>query len=371
VDVSIDIVIPSFRLDEKFILPVLEMTTAPFVNAVFYLVVDNPEAPVPDSVKKLVDNRRVFLLINDKNRGASFTRNRGMNAGRGAWVLFLDDDLRVPENLLTVYTSAILSFPEETGFIGLVQLPDSITDFSKAILISGSMDIFGIAARRPSFAWGATANFLLRRSAIGDERFSMLFPKSGGGEDVDFFLRIREKNGNKNYKSLPEAKVYHPWWNAGKTDFKKPYRYGIGNSLLGELNPKYAYRDFLNTIETLAICIPFLLIFLVTKPGWVFPLLLFMSGALLIEAIATVAQTKKRSRMASVRTIFFVLALRLSHECGLLSGNLSRFRIRGIGERFHDDGKQNKIFFYRTNTHKIVKWILYPLMGYALFRLFF
>jgi glycosyltransferase involved in cell wall biosynthesis len=371
VDVSIDIVIPSFRLDEKYILPVLELTTPPFVKTVFYLVVDNPEARIPDSVKKLVDNRRVFLLINDKNRGASFTRNRGMDEGSGAWVLFLDDDLIVPENLLNVYTSAILSFPEEIGFIGLVQLPDSVTDFSKAILISGSMDIFSIAARRPSFVWGATANFLIRRSAIGDERFSLLFPKSGGGEDVDFFLRIREKNGYRNYKSLPEAKVYHPWWNEGRPDFKKPYRYGVGNSLLGELNPGYAYMDLLNTIETLAVCIPVLLIFTVVKPRWIFPLLLFMCGALLIEAIATVIQTKKRSLMANARTMFFVLALRLSNEYGLLSGNLSRFRIRGIGERFHDDGKQNKIFFYRTNTHKIVKWILYPLMVYVLFRLFF
>ncbi len=370
-NVSIDVVIPSFRLDENNLLPVLNLQATEADQMIFYLVVDNPDSRVPDSIRNRVDNRHVFLLVNDKNAGASFTRNRGIDAGTGEWILFLDDDLQVPDNLLQVYARAIRYFPEEIGFIGLVQLPDPATDFARAITISGSMDIFSIAARKSSFVWGATANFMVRRSALQGNRFSMLYPKSGGGEDIDLFLRIREKNGNKNYRTLPEAKVYHPWWNDGKPDFKKPFRYGLGNSRLGELNPQYSYHDFLNAPETLFISTLFLLYAAIARQAWIIPLLFFILGVLLIELIASAIQTAKRSRTANPRIIYYVFAMRLTYETGLLWGNISRFRFAGIGERFHDDGKRNKLFFYRTNTLRIVKWILYPVLAYMLNRKFF
>jgi len=52
----------------------------------------------------------------------------------------------------------------------------------------------------------------------------------------------------------------------------------------------------------------------------------------------------------------------------VLWGKLLRFRIKGIGERFHDNGIINKVYFYRTNTYKIVKWILYPLLVFLVLR---
>lgn len=368
--VSIDVVIPSYRVDEKNLLPVLTLSVPAFAQVIFYLVVDNPYAVIPDAIQGLADNRKLFLLMNEKNSGASYTRNRGMEAGTGDWILFLDDDLMVPEDLIQQYALAAQANPGETGFIGLVKLPEPETDFSKAISISGSMDIFTVAERKPSFVWGATANFMIRRSALHGERFSLVYPKSGGGEDIDLFLRIREKNQFRNYKSLPEARVYHPWWNDGNPDFKKPFRYGRGNSWLGELNPRYTYRDFLNTPEILFLSVLLMLVSIIIRPVFVLPLLAFMMGAVIIEVIASAVQTIKRSHSFEPRIIGWVLALRFIYECGLLWGNLSRFRLAGIGERFHDDGKQDKFFFYRTNTHRIIKWILYPLWIYALIRLF-
>ena len=241
-DVSIDVVIPSFRLDENNLLPILKLKAASADQVVFYLIVDNPDSPVPESIRNMADRRRVFLLVNE-NAGASFTRNRGIEAGTGEWILFLDDDLRVPDNLLEIYAGAIRAFPEEIGFIGLVQLPEPATDFARAIAVSGSMDIFSIAERKSSFVWGATANFMVRRSAVAGNRFSMLYPKSGGGEDIDLFLRIRENNGYKNYRALPEAKVHHPWWKDG-APVLKALPLWIRKQPAGELNPRYAYHDF-------------------------------------------------------------------------------------------------------------------------------
>ena len=166
-----------------------------------------------------------------KTRGLRLLVTGEWKRVRGSGILFLDDDLTVPQDLLNTYANAAHDFPEETGFIGLVQLPQPPGNFSRAILASGAMDIFSIALRKSSFVWGATANFMLRRSALQGLRFSEVYPKSGGGEDVDLFLRIRENNHFRNYKTLPEARVNHPWWNDGRVGLQKTFSLWPGKQL--------------------------------------------------------------------------------------------------------------------------------------------
>jgi len=304
--VSIDVVIPSFRLDEKYILPILRLRKPDNAHIRFYLVADNPAIVPAAAIQSLVDNEQVFLAVNPQNMGASLTRNAGINMGKGAWVLLLDDDIAVSEDLLITYANAAMAHPEEIGFIGMVRLPEPDTDFTAALKASGSLDIFSIAEHKPAFAWGATANIMVKRSAIGDVRFSTVYPKSGGGEDVDFFLKIREHNGYKDFKTLPQAVVVHPWWKNGQTDLKRPFRYGKGNSWLPQLNPRYAYYDFPNTPETLLLSLLTALVLLFVKPAWVMPVLLFMAGAVIVELIASSIQTIKRARTANFTVFLYV-----------------------------------------------------------------
>lgn len=365
---SIDVVIPSFRLEENYIVPILQLEKPQDADVIFYVVVDNPAIQPAPAIQALVDNKQVFLMINAENKGAAITRNTGLEAGRGEWVLFLDDDILVPGDLLKTYASAALQQPAEIGFIGLINFPPAVSAFTKAIQVSGSMDIFGIAAQKGSFAWGATANIMVKRSAIGAIRFSTAYPKSGGGEDVDFFLNVREKNGFKNFLSLPQAAVEHPWWNNDKVNFTRPYRYGKGNSWLGQLNPQYTYYDFFNTPETLFLAAIALVVCAVIKPVLVMPVLCFMTGAVLIEVIASAVQAMKRDKGSNVQIMFYVMALRIVHDTGVLWGKLSRGGFYRIGERFHDNGVINKLYFYRSNTYKLLKWILYPLLIWMIWR---
>ena len=133
----------------------------------------------------------------------------------------------------------------------------------------------------------------------------------------------------------------------------------------------YSFVTVLNCPEIIFVSVLLLFILAIASPSCILPSLLFILGVLLIEFIASAIQTVKRSGTGNLRIIFYVFALRMVYETGLLWGNISRVRIIGIGERFHDDGKRNKFFFYRTNTHRIVKWILYPLLVYMLVRKFF
>jgi GT2 family glycosyltransferase len=363
---TIDVVIPSFRLEEKYILPILQLPVPEAVSATFYVIVDNPRIVVPVAIQEMVDGERVHLIINQTNIGAAETRNTGIDKGKGEWILFLDDDIVVQGQLLFTYADAIAKYSGEIGFIGMIELPEPVADFTKAVKASGSMDIFSIAARKKAFAWGATANIMINRASLKAVRFSTEYPKSGGGEDLDFFLNIRAQNGFKNYKTLPAAIVQHPWWNNEKINFSRPFRYGRGNSRLGKLNPSYTYRDFLNTPETILIAVVALIIVLLLKPGWVIPVLLFIAGILLIECIASGIQTIKRSKSANFKVMIYVVMLRLAQETGVLWEKILRVEWGRIGERFNDDGEINKQNIYRSNTYRIIKWILYPLLIWSI-----
>lgn len=366
--VSIDIVIPSFRLESKYLLPILRLQRPADAVIRFYLVVDNPAVVPSSDIMEMVDDVNIFLSINPQNMGAAYTRNKGMEMGHGNWILFLDDDIAVVPDLLDIYVNAAREHPDETGFIGLVTMPPPRTAFGKAVVVSGAMDIFTIAKYKKGFAWGATANMMISRDKTGDVRFLADYPKSGGGEDVDFFLRVREKNGYRNYRSLPEAAVEHPWWNNEAVNYQRPYRYGLGKSLLPQLNPQYAYRDFLNTPETLFLCTVATVVLLLVKPVWVLPMLLFMGGVVLIEIIASCLQAVKRKAEINPVIFMYAMLLRMAYEYGRLWGNLRRWRINGIGERFNDDGSIAKTNFYRSSSYRLVKWVLYPILIWLLVK---
>ncbi|RPE05979.1 glycosyltransferase [Chitinophaga lutea] len=357
---SIDVIIPSFRPDERYLLPVLRLKRPAGTDIRFYLVIDDPGAAVPDSIRGLVDNQTVFLLINDKNLGAAGARNRGIAASSGEWLLLLDDDVLPDEVLLEAYAHAIKTFSTATGFIGLVRFPEACSRFCEAVLASGSMDIFSIAERRPTFAWAATANVMVRRRTMGEIRFSSAFPASGGGEDVDFFLNLMTRNKGQRLYCVPGAAVEHPWWNNGRPGYKRPFRYGIGNSLLGTLHPQFTYYDFLNTPETLL-----LLCLLLPVPGWTVSVLVLMGGVLCIELIANAVQVLKRYPGSSAAAVYYTALLRLAQDTGVLWGKLRRGQFFRIGERFHDDGRIQKINFYHSNTYRTVKWLLYPVLAIA------
>jgi len=363
---TLDIVIPSFRLETTYLLPLIELPKPEGWTFRYYIVVDNPHVNVAPSLASLAASGAITLLINPQNMGASTSRNRGLEAGNGDWILFLDDDIQADRQLLHHYVDAIIRYPEAIGFIGLVTLPPPPTNFARALVINGSMMIFEIAKATDSFAWGATANILVRRTAIGEIRFSTAYPKAGGGEDVDFFLNVREKNGTSDYRTLKEAVVYHPWWQGGKPDFKRPFRYGIGNSYLGQFFPQYTYRDFPNTPEILLLALIAFPVIAMLVPGELLLWAKLIAGILLTEVVATLVQAAKRKSILNGSIAYYLLRLKLSYEAGLLWGNMSRFRVTGIGERFEFKGRRHGHAFFRFNTYKLVKWVGYAFVAYIL-----
>ncbi|MFD0763434.1 glycosyltransferase family 2 protein [Mucilaginibacter lutimaris] len=363
--VSIDVIIPSYRLNPATLLPILNLKIPSGALVKFYLIADNPSIKPDEAILQLVDNQTVFLLINEQNIGASATRNRGIEAGAASWILFLDDDISVNNNLLTTYVNAIKGWPYETGFIGVVLMPPEPTLFAKAVSVNGSMGIFTVAQQKPDFAWGATANIMVNRKAVGNIRFSDAYPKTGGGEEVEFFLRVRQNNKFKNYKSLPAAEVTHPWWGDGSTDFLRFYRYGKGNSYLAQRNNTYRWYDFLNTPETLLISLIGLICTLHQRLHMA--VFFFLIATIIIEYIVNIVRVHRSIKKFAPVLSIYVMLLRNIYETGILLGNISRGRLQGLGERFNYEGGIKQHHF-RTNRFKIIKLLLYAIAMFLIYR---
>uniref|UniRef100_UPI003B3A6D52 glycosyltransferase family 2 protein n=1 Tax=Spirosoma sp. TaxID=1899569 RepID=UPI003B3A6D52 len=109
---SIDVVIPTFRLQEKELLTLIYLQRPADFAVQFYVIADNPDAAIPESIRKLHEANGITLLINSKNEGVPATRNRGILAGKSKWILFLDDDIHPQEDLLLAYAEAIRQHPD-------------------------------------------------------------------------------------------------------------------------------------------------------------------------------------------------------------------------------------------------------------------
>ncbi|KYP15973.1 MAG: hypothetical protein A1D16_06845 [Flavihumibacter sp. CACIAM 22H1] len=354
-------------MTEDILIPILTLEKPADTELNFYLMCDNPAAELSQALEQVCSRPNVHYYKNEVNLGVSATRNRAIDLAKADWILFLDDDIIPVPDILLQYAAAIRANPDEIGFIGQIDLPPASKNFTKAVIASGAMEVFGIAKKRNRFAWGATANIMFSRKAVGPIRFSPAYPKMGGGEDVDFCYHVRERNKATHFMCLPKAAVTHPWWGNESRVWSRPFRYGIGNSILPDQHPAYAYYDFLTAPETLLLCLVIVPILGITGLASWWNLVYFVAGILLIEAIATGIQIIKRAHTFSPAIIGYGIGLRFIYEWGLLKGSLSRLRFHEFGLRFNFEGKTDNLPIYHSNTRRVVKWVLYPVLFFLCF----
>src|SRR6185437_14578177 len=103
----------------------------------FYIISDNPQISLSNQINDLWNRDDVHLIVNTRNLGFSLTRNKGIDAGTGAWILLLDDDIIPNANLLHAYSKSITEHPEALGFVGVTNFPPVINSVTKALQING------------------------------------------------------------------------------------------------------------------------------------------------------------------------------------------------------------------------------------------
>lgn len=72
------------------------------VDTVECILVNNNRDEIAEKVTAIVANYPEIRLINEPQTGLSYARNTGLKHARGKWLVFLDDDVQLPANFLTI-----------------------------------------------------------------------------------------------------------------------------------------------------------------------------------------------------------------------------------------------------------------------------
>ena len=246
----IDVIVPSFRCPLERLRRMVSLQIPQRCSMQFVFILDDPVMG-PGLRCSLEENfnELVRVRVNSSNMGASYSRNRGLEESSADWVIFLDDDVEPHPTVLAEYAEAIRRYGHAAaGFVGLTLLPIAQNPLTKALQMSYVTYFWGVAILEQGGAeapWGVTANVCTRRPK---SRFDLRFPKTGGGEDIDFLQHVVEELGLPLLKA-PEAIVTHPWWNNGIPSPSRFYGWARGDSLLQDKFPQYTYSSWPNVWE--------------------------------------------------------------------------------------------------------------------------
>jgi len=332
--IKLDIVIPSFRADVAVLNSIRNLSIPKNMIRKIIVVLDDPLHPLPRELEDWLAFDDLIIIRNEVNLGASGARNRGIDAALSDWVLFLDDDIYPEPDLLQVYAKSIEEKGREVpGFVGITRLPETVSSFTKGIVASDILTFFDLAEHRDNMPWGVTANLLVRRDAIGNHRFKSIFPKSGGGEDIDFCLEIVNSFG-KNFSTEPNAVVHHPWWNNSTRTYRRFFRWAYGDSKLPSLHPQHRWRNLPNTAELLTLCLLSAIPFFFVDESFPKLMILTISGVVIGDFFSEWVRLIFAKSIKNPITAIESSCVRLSNDLGRIKAVLQSLRIWRITERF-------------------------------------
>lgn len=214
--ICLDVVVPTYRCDLDGLRRITQGLRTSWDAAVsFWIILDHPEHPRAQEVRamqSIAQNYQVNVRALDKNYGASAARNYGIGHSKADWIVLIDDDVSPEANLLDAYLGAAMRHPQAMVFVGSTHLPPPKNWLTHAIVASDIPGAYTIAERVAEPPWGVTANLCVR-GRTSRLRFDMRYPKSGGGEDLDFCSKAASHG---RIVAVPAAKAHHPWWNDGQ-----------------------------------------------------------------------------------------------------------------------------------------------------------
>ncbi len=265
--IRLDIIVPSYRIQRDYLQRIIDLPVPPNCSTTVIVILDNPHDPVSFALKdefEAIYRDKVRIRVNHENKGASYSRSRGLNESCADWILFLDDDVIPSPNLLYVYCEEIARTGHRyAGYVGATHMPDyrdtrieaATSIYTKGIQLVHLLHFWAdhvSASDRELAPWGITAQLCIRR--LKEQRFNEVFPKTGGGEDIDLCLRTCHQL-KLSLKNLPAARCLHPWWNNGQVAISRFYGWAKGDALLVDLYPEHCYRSYPNGLEVMLLLI--------------------------------------------------------------------------------------------------------------------
>jgi GT2 family glycosyltransferase len=206
------VVIPTYnRLDllMKVITALKNQTNAPEFEIV--VVDDGSEQPTQDAISQISGIHSLF----QKNAGPAAARNKGVDAAKGDYIVFIGDDT-VPDADFLFQHATVHKQANNNGLLaclGYTQWPKqyTVTPFMDHINNYGAQ--FGYKLIKDGdlvpFNFFYTSNISLNRQLLIDHPFDVSFP-SAAWEDIELSYRLCEAGLKISYNAKAITSHYHP-----------------------------------------------------------------------------------------------------------------------------------------------------------------
>ncbi len=210
------------------------------------IIIDNNSSDnTREMANKFIKNHSDFNISNfiEKNQGASFARNRGIEESTADILLFIDDDEVVGQNFIKNWLNFFEQFPNAVGGGGAIEVkfedskPEWISHFLMPLLgehqVSNSIEKYS----RSKFPFAG--NMAWRKEVF--EKYGKLETNLGrkgdgllAGEEKEFYKRVRSHTDQIYH--VPAAKVFHRVdKDRLSKDFIKKQALGLGQTIAMQL----------------------------------------------------------------------------------------------------------------------------------------
>jgi hypothetical protein len=152
----------------------------------------------------------------------------------------------------SAYAGSIARHPKAKAMVGMICMPEATSLWTEMVGTSRVNIFYGVARKRPYPPWRVAVNLLV--SGGRHQHFVQEYPKSGDGEDLDFFFQLKQTVcGQKgSVVAAPGAVAEHPWWNNGRVCYGRITGWAWGDSLCITRWPRKSFLSAPNWIEFLA-----------------------------------------------------------------------------------------------------------------------
>ena len=114
---TVSVVMPAYNCEKTIIEAVESVLSQTYSDFELLIIEDCSKDNTRKVIEKLAgSDERIKLLINDKNSGASYSRNRGVKEAKGQWIAFLDSDDIWREDKLEKQMQMTKKFPDAVLF---------------------------------------------------------------------------------------------------------------------------------------------------------------------------------------------------------------------------------------------------------------
>ncbi|KAL4440415.1 hypothetical protein ABPG75_003416 [Micractinium tetrahymenae] len=251
---QVAVAVPSYRVNSAALSSIFQRSTAatiPDADVRMFVVVDNPGcskaalAWLRSEQQRRLDGLRVRLSA--ANQGAAGARNALLDEAAACdLVVLFDDDVEPSPGAVAAYVQGYRDHPEAAGLAGPTYLERRPSELLPTAIHMSDVSFFWEAPASGLLGkhvpWAVSANMAVPYTGL---RFRPGFPRTGGGEDVDFCVQLGAR-----LVAVPEAAATHPWWPERRPKiYGRFWGWAAGDGRLIELWPSLAYRRAPNPAE--------------------------------------------------------------------------------------------------------------------------